>query len=66
MDSQNEEDFGKSRRNFLKKAGLGLAGVGAFVTVGGSLLRFRGRRKQRIEFDKDSIFRPRDGGPRQA
>ena len=63
MDSHGEEDFGKSRRSFLKKAGLGLVGVGAFVTVGGGLLRFRGRRrKQQMEFAKDSIFHPRDGG----
>ena len=34
-----------------------------FAGVGGGLLRFRGRRrKQQMEFAKDSIFHPRDGG----
>jgi hypothetical protein len=45
---------------------LGLVGVFALTSIGGGLFR-RGRNsRKQVVFAKDSIFRPRDGGPREA
>jgi hypothetical protein len=66
MDSQENQSAGSSRRSFLKKMPLGLAGVLALTTIGGSLFKRGRNRRTKVEFAKDSIFRPRDGGPRGA
>ena len=63
MDSDDTKDRGTSRREFLKKAPMGVLGALALATVGGGLL---GRARRRVSFAPDSIFRPRDGGPSQA
>jgi hypothetical protein len=66
MDSQENQSNGSSRRSFLKMMPLGLVGVFALTSIGGGLFK-RGRNKRtQVEFAKDSIFRPRDGGPREA
>jgi hypothetical protein len=66
MDSQDKQGMGSSRRDFLKKIPLGVAGAFVLTTLGGGLLR-RGRGGHgQVEFAKDSIFRPRDGGPTEA
>ena len=66
MDLQDKKVNGSSRREFLKKASLGLAGVFALTSIGGGLLRLGRNRRKQVEFAKDSIFRPRDGGTREA
>ena len=66
MDSQDNQGNGSSRRALLKKASVGLAAVFALTAIGGGLFRRGRNRRTRVEFAKDSIFRPRDGGAREA
>lgn len=66
MDSDDKQLTGNSRRDFLKKAPIGLAGVFALTALGGGLFR-RGRGRRRVtRFASDSIFRPRDGDQQEA
>ncbi|QGA80304.1 twin-arginine translocation signal domain-containing protein [Candidatus Nanohalobium constans] len=64
MKQENEEAEGNiSRRKFLKKAGLGLAGVGAFSMLPASAVDIKSSDLKFFGTDSNTEFDITDGGP---
>jgi hypothetical protein len=63
MNPEDDKDENMSRRNFLKKMGVGAAGLGAFSMLPASAVNVRSSSLKFFGTDDSAEFNIGDGGP---